>query len=74
MLNLDTRYDITPRWQVYARVDNVFDRRYANFGILGDNYFTGAGQQFDPANVRAEQFRGYGAPRGAWVGMQYALE
>jgi iron complex outermembrane receptor protein len=74
VVNLDTRCDIGARWQLYARMDNVFDRRYANFGILGDNAFTGPGQQFDPAGARAEQFRGYGAPHGAWIGAQFALE
>ncbi len=74
LLNLDTRYQLSRGLQLFARVDNVFNRRYANFGVLGDNVFTGPSQSFDPANARAEQFRGYGTPRGAWLGLQYTFE
>ena len=74
LLNLDTRYQITPHLQLFARIDNVFNRRYANFGVLGDNLFTGPSQSFDVANPRAEQFRGYGTPRGGWVGVHWAFE
>ena len=74
LLNLDTRYQISPKLQFFARIDNVFNRRYANFGVLGDNVFTGASMGFDPANPRAEQFRGNGTPRGAWAGVHYAFD
>ncbi len=74
LLNLDTRYQVSPKLQLFARVDNVFNRRYANFGVLGDNVFTGASMGFDPANARAEQFRGNGTPRGAWAGVHYAFD
>ncbi|HEY8707129.1 MAG TPA: TonB-dependent receptor [Burkholderiaceae bacterium] len=74
LLNLDTRYQISRHLQLFARIDNVFDRRHANFGVLGDNVFTGPAQGFDAANPRTEQFRGYGAPRGAWVGLQYTFD
>ena len=52
---------------------NLLDRRYASFGILGTNVFTGEGRSFDPDNPRHEQFRGYGAPRSLSVGMQIAF-
>ena len=74
LLNLDTRYELSRRWQLFARIDNVFNRRDANFAILGQNVFTGPAQAFDGANPRAEQFRGYVAPRGAWMGMQVGFE
>ena len=74
VVNLDTRYQVTRGLSLFARVDNLFDRRYANFAILGRNVFTGSGQSFDGTNSRPEQFRGHGAPRGAWLGMQYAFE
>ena len=74
LLNLDTRYALTPRWKLFARVDNVLNRTYANFAILGQNVFTGPGQSYDAANPRTEQFRGHGTPRGAWVGVEYRIE
>jgi len=74
LVNVDTRYQLSGRVQLFARVDNLFNRRFANFGILGDNVFTGPGQSFDAANARAEQFRGYGAPRGVEIGVEYRFE
>ena len=74
LLNLDTRYQVVKNLQLFARIDNVLNRRYANFGVLGDNVFTGPLQGFDAANPRSEQFRGYGTPRGAWVGIQYTFD
>ena len=50
---------------------NLFDKRYANFGVIGENLFTGPGRTFDGANGVNEQFRGPGVPRGAWVGLRY---
>jgi outer membrane receptor protein involved in Fe transport len=73
-LDLDTRYDATPRLQLLVRIDNVFDRRYANFGVLGTNVFTGPGRTFDPAGARAEPFYGYGAPRGLSAAVRYRFE
>ncbi len=71
VFNLQLHGEISPGWQFFARVDNVFNRRYANFGVLGQNVFTGAGRSFDGEHPRNEQFRGYGMPRGVWVGMQF---
>jgi iron complex outermembrane receptor protein len=72
VLNLDTRYTIRKGWDVFARVNNVFNREYANIGVLGLNAFTGPGNSFDAANAVGEQFRGYGAPRGMWIGTRYS--
>ena len=74
VLNLDTRYRITSSLQLFARIDNVFNRDYTNFAVLGENVFTGPSRSFDGANPRTEQFRGHGTPRGAWVGVQYTFE
>lgn len=74
LLNLDTRYALTARWKLFARIDNVLSRDYSNFAILGQNVFTGPGQTLDAANARNEQFRGHGTPRGAWVGVEYRIE
>jgi outer membrane receptor protein involved in Fe transport len=72
VLNLDTRYTVKKGWDVFARINNVFNREYANIGVLGLNAFTGPGRSFDGANPVGEQFRGYGAPRGIWIGTRYS--
>jgi iron complex outermembrane recepter protein len=76
LLNLDTRYEVTDHLELFGRVNNVFDNRYYNFGIVGENFFTGPNRTFGPAageDPRTEQFRGPGAPRGIWVGARYAF-
>jgi iron complex outermembrane receptor protein len=72
LLNLDTRYAMRKGWEVFARVNNVLDRQYSNFGLLGLNAFTGPNHTFDGAHAAGEQFRGYGAPRGIWIGTRYS--
>jgi iron complex outermembrane receptor protein len=72
VLNLDGSYRFAKNWEAFARIDNVFNRDYANFGILGRNVFNNPSHIFDPANAVAEPFLGLGAPRGAWIGVRYA--
>ena len=74
VVNLDARYQIVKGVELFARVNNLFDKRYANFGILGQNFFTGPGRTFGPAagiDPATEQFRSPGVPRGAWIGLRY---
>ena len=74
VVNVDTRYRIGKDIELFARIDNLFDRRYANFGVIGENFFTGPGRTFGPASgadPAIEQFRAPGAPRGAWIGLRY---
>ncbi len=76
LVNLDGRFLMSKNFQVFARVNNVFDRRYSNFGIVGENFFTGPGRTFGPTagvDPASEQFRGPGAPIGAWIGVKYAF-
>jgi outer membrane receptor protein involved in Fe transport len=65
VLNLDARWKISKGLELFGRVDNVFNRKYANFGVLGSNAFANPTKTFDPANAAAEPFYGLGAPRGA---------
>jgi iron complex outermembrane receptor protein len=66
-----TRYQLRRDWQVSLKLDNVFDRRYASYGVLGRNFFTGPGQTFDPAQATSEQFVAPGAPRAVWISVAY---
>jgi outer membrane receptor protein involved in Fe transport len=73
IVNLDARWRLAGGWELFANVNNLFDRRYSTFGVLGQNVFTGPGNSFDPtgATWRNEQFRTVGVPRGAWLGLSY---
>ncbi|MGF6484969.1 TonB-dependent receptor [Paraburkholderia sp. JPY419] len=71
LIDMDTSYQVTKQLQVFASVSNLLDKRYASFGALGANFFTGPGNTFNGVNPVNEQFVGPGAPRGFWVGMRY---
>ena len=36
VVNLHTSYKVTPNFEVYAVIDNVFDNKYATYGIFND--------------------------------------
>jgi iron complex outermembrane recepter protein len=77
VVHVDARYAATPRVQLFAAIENLFDRRYANFGLIGENVFTGPGRSFGPAVGAipiAEQFRALGAPRGIFAGVRVSLD
>ena len=72
LVHFDGIWRFANGWELFGRIDNVFDRDVANFGILGRNVFPSPGRTFDPANAVAEPFLGLVAPRGAWIGLRYA--
>ena len=65
------RYRPSRDWQLSVKVDNLFDRRYSSFGLLGSNFFTGPGNTYDPAGATPERFVAPGAPRSIWLALQY---
>ncbi|MBR9910653.1 MAG: TonB-dependent receptor [Gammaproteobacteria bacterium] len=69
LVNLNLAYAPSERWQLYLRVDNLFDREYENFGLLGEDPTEVIPALANPSPV----FLGAGAPRGAWVGLQWRL-
>jgi iron complex outermembrane recepter protein len=71
VLDVHARWRLGPGTEVFAVVDNALDKRYASAGILGQNFFTGPGHAFTPEDPAAEQFRGMGAPIGAWIGIRH---
>jgi iron complex outermembrane recepter protein len=75
VFNLDGRYNFTKKFQIFARVNNLFDKRYANFGILGENLFPQSnGKVFTGGgNGETEQFQSLGSPRGIWIGARYEI-
>jgi outer membrane receptor protein involved in Fe transport len=76
LVNLDARFAVNGNLELFARVNNALDARYYDFGMLGENFFTGPDHGFGPAAgvaPAATQFRGPGAPLGAWVGLRYSF-
>jgi len=71
--------DLTTSWrfgknvEVFGKIANLFDRRYASSGTLGENAFDANGAILAPDDWRDEQFVGPGAPRAAWVGVRLSF-
>jgi outer membrane receptor protein involved in Fe transport len=72
VVNLDGVWRFAKNWELFGRIDNVFDCDVANFGILGRNVFPNPPRTFDSANAVTEPFLGLAPPRGAWIGVRYA--
>ena len=73
ILNLNAEAKLGGGWQMFAKVNNVFDRRYATAGALAESPFVGGSFQADPDDWRRQTFVAPGAPRAAWVGVRYVF-
>lgn len=75
IFNLTGRYRVARNWEVFARVDNVFDTEYETAAILAENPFDAANQfQTDPDDWARETFFAPGAPRAVWVGVRFNID
>ncbi len=68
LVNLRAAYNFSERISAFARVTNLFDKNYENFGLLGEN----PGEIIELQDDRPI-FLGVGAERGAWVGLKIRL-
>ena len=72
VVNLRTRFQMRQGWEVFARVNNVFDKRYFTGGALAENPFAADGSfQTNSDNWTRETFYAPGAPRAGWIGVNY---
>jgi outer membrane receptor protein involved in Fe transport len=60
IVDAELRGRLARRVEAVARIDNLFDRRYSTFGVLGSAALIGDDE--DP------RFESPGAPRSAWIG------
>jgi outer membrane receptor protein involved in Fe transport len=71
VMNLRGRYRINQHIELFARINNVFDKDYESFGLLGE-----APSEVDVplfANFKNPRFLGPGAPRAGFVGIKLSL-
>jgi iron complex outermembrane receptor protein len=64
VLNLHTSYQVTRNLQLYGKVDNVFDNRYANYGTFFDtgalpNFANGGNPFTDPRSLSPARPRAF---------------
>jgi outer membrane receptor protein involved in Fe transport len=70
IVNLDTRYKLNNSgWQVFAKANNVFNKKYATGGMLGESWI-GEDGLFSGGDEPSKLLM-LGAPRAAWVGVRY---
>jgi len=74
VLNLGAQIKLDRRWQLTARLNNVFDKRYATAGALAENPFSGSVFQANSDNWRRESFFAPGAPRSLFVSARITLD
>lgn len=67
VFNLHGRYKITKNFELFGRVDNVFDHEYESFGLYGEPGEAGLEDLENP------RFVGPGAPRAGWIGFKLTL-
>jgi len=76
--NFGARYEINRYVELFARVNNLFDKRYFTAAQLGPTGFTAEGnfiaRPFEPVDgdypVQHATFFAPGAPRAAWAGIR----
>jgi outer membrane receptor protein involved in Fe transport len=69
VFNLHTSYQVTKNFQLYGKIDNIFDKRYATYGQFFDREavpnFTNGGAEFtDPRSLSPAR------PRAFYAGMR----
>src|SRR5438876_222988 len=69
IFNLNLDYKLDRGLRAFAKLANVFDRRYATAGALRQNFFPGGSLAAPGAQVN-ETFYAPGAPRALWIGIQ----
>lgn len=71
VVNLDTRYKFgNSGWQLFGRVNNLFDKEYYSAGMLGENFFDATGA-FNNGDDEFSFLVAPGAPLAGWVGLRY---
>ncbi len=78
VVNLGARYQLFRQVELFAQINNLFNRRYYSAGQLGPTGFTDNGsfiaRPFPPVDgeypTRHATFFAPGAPRGIWGGMR----
>ncbi|QDF97841.1 TonB-dependent receptor [Azoarcus sp. DD4] len=74
VVNLDTRYNFgNTGWQLFAKVNNLFDKKYHTGGMLGETFFEADGT-FMGGDDEFSALVAPGAPRAAWIGVRYAFD
>jgi len=69
LVNLRASYEFNDAFEIFARIDNVFDTDFESFGLLGEE----PGEVDLPifADMEVPVFLGAGQPRAGFIGVRY---
>lgn len=70
LLNLRTSYRVDAHWELFARVTNALDRRYASYGAVAIDLFPHGRQVTAPGEAAHARFVAPGAPRALSAGLR----
>ncbi|MBV6800605.1 TonB-dependent receptor [Xanthomonas campestris pv. lawsoniae] len=76
LVDLQARWTINARVSLFARIDNVFDRRYATYSAVAEDVFPDgelARPQDAPVETGPARFLAPGVPRQYLIGVRWAL-
>ncbi len=76
LVDLQARWQVSARLSLFARVDNVFNRRYATYAAVAEDVFPEgelARPQDAPAEAGPARFLAPGVPRQYLIGVRWAL-
>ena len=66
LFNLNTTYTIEKGFEVFGKINNVFDKRYETYGMISTNY-----AEYSGSNASTSKFVAPGAPRTYMAGLRY---
>ena len=70
-ISMRARYSVNEKLEVFAKIDNLLDKEYESFGLLGEE----PGELEVPIieDLTNPVFLGAGAPRAAFLGLRYSF-
>lgn len=74
VLDLTAEWRLEPRLRLGLRIGNLFDKRYATGGILGENAFPGGRFEVNSDNWTRETLFSPGSPRNIHVNLAYRFD
>ncbi|WP_454711951.1 TonB-dependent receptor [Cupriavidus nantongensis] len=75
-VNLRAAYQVSKRFEIYARVANLLDRRYETYGQIANDVFPGGSlvrPHVAPGDAASALFVAPGAPRSFWLGLVFRM-
>lgn len=74
VVNLSTRFRPHLRWEIFARINNLFNRKYYSAGALAENPFASGAFQTNSDDWTRETFYAPGTPVWGVVGVRFVLD